>query len=211
MKKKRLSKRLKVALLVLLGSTPFACCFLCLYPWPIKEQKTVAARKDAQGNVVQEIILEHRYKWDIPLPAIACGSRTLFDRNRGAWGYKWFLEEPGKPRRELAFLGLKTPGPFYMGMGGPGDQELCLPVEEGSLWVYVNQTGPRSPSHEVVVFNDSQILHKCYLTCEQELEGTHDLYRLANGNRTIIYRRNQTDQAYDVITGSITDWNPAEQ
>src|SRR5437016_5827682 len=120
MKKKQLSKRLKVALLLLLGVTPLACCFLSCYLWPIKEQKTVAARKDAQGNVVQEIILEHCYKWDIPSTAIACGSCTLFDRNRCALGYKWFLVEPVKPRRELAFLGLKTPGPFYMEMGGPG-------------------------------------------------------------------------------------------
>jgi hypothetical protein len=208
MNKKRISKHLKLALLLLLGSTPFACCFLCCYPWPIKEQKTVAVRKDAQGNVVQEIILEHRYKWDIALPPIACGSRTLFNRNRG-WGYKWFLEEPGKPRRELAFFGLKTSGPFYL--GGPGDQEQCWPLEESSFWVYVLQTSPRSPHHEVVVFDDSQILHKAYLQFEQELEGTHDRYRFDTGKRAIVYRRNQEYEAYDVTTGTVTDWKPAEK
>src|SRR5437762_4416915 len=181
MKKKRLSKRLKVALLVLLGSAPFACCLLSCYPWPIKQQTTVGLRKDAKGNVVQEIILEHRYKWDIPMPG-PHGPTGLFyqlsGRNRREWGYKWFLEEPGKPRRGLAFFGLETPGPFSEISQNP--QESCSPVEESSLWVYVNQTSPRSPHHEVVVFNDSQMLHKGYLKCEQELEGTHDLYRFEN-------------------------------
>src|SRR6516164_1231695 len=107
MKTNPVSKRLKVASLLVLGLTPFVCCLLCCYPWPIREQKTVAVRKDAQGNVVQEIIMEHSYKWDIPLPPVACGSRSVFGRNRGEWGYKWFLQEPGQPFRELSFLGLK--------------------------------------------------------------------------------------------------------
>ncbi len=203
MKKKRLSKRLKVALLVLLGATPFACCLLCVFPWPIIQHETVGVRKDAQGNVVQEIILEHRGKWDIPFPG-AHGWTGLFGRNNRAWGYKWFLDEPGKPRRELAFFRLKTPGPFYL--GGRGTQEQCWPVEESPLWVYVNQTSPRSPHHEVVVFNDSQVLHKGYLRFEQELEGTNERYRYETSKRVIVYRRNQEYEAYDITTGDVIPW-----
>src|SRR5262245_26055656 len=132
MKNKGIWKRLKVASLLVLASTPFVCCLCAVIPWPMKDQTTVAVRKDAQGNVVQEIIMEHRYKWDIPFPG-AHGWTGLFGHNRRVWDYKWFLQEPGKPRRELSFLGLKTPGPLYMGKGGPDDQELCVPVEEDSV------------------------------------------------------------------------------
>ncbi len=183
MKKKRLSKRLKVALLVLLGSTPFACCFLCCFPWPIKEQKTVGVRKDAQRIVVQ-------------------GSRTVFDRNRGEWRYKWFLEEPGKPRREMAFL--VYPNVYF--------SDSCWPVDESSVWVHFKRNNPVSPTHTVLVFNDAQILHRGELTCEYELEGTHDRYKFANGNQTIVYRRTKEGyDAYDVTTGTVTDWKPAEK
>ena len=85
----------------------------------------------------------------------------------------------------------------------------CLPVQD-NLWVTtgffeVGMTAPLS----VVVFDDTGIVRRRKLKClDWNWKGTPYRFKFENGNRTLVYRVSQGFEAYDIVTDTVTPWEP---
>jgi hypothetical protein len=173
---------------LLLALSP--CCW-CLFPWLTHEPpETAAVRKDAQGNVVQMIVLEQSY-WTTARGIPAAHGPTSIRK----YSQKYFLEEPGKPRRELTFLRDNWIG------------NDCRPVDKSPLWVTAGFFGSKL---SVRVFDDKQMAYQRTLNCTPDLYHGGNDFRFENGNRTLVYRTAQGFEAYDVTTDAVMPWKPAK-
>ncbi len=192
MTKKRATKvgwPLKLGFL-LLALVPFTCCLLCFFPRLVHEPpETIGLRRDAQGNAAEQIVFEQSYWHFADLP----GHTRPFHIRR--YSHKCFLEEPGKPRRELTFLRDENIS---------GYSNTCKPVDTSPLWVRAGVFEPDNLS--VLVFDEAQIVHRRRLNYTSP--GSGPVFNFENGNRTVVYPTAQGFEAYDVITDTVAPWKP---
>jgi hypothetical protein len=193
MKTKRRNKhpwRFK-AWLVLLAFAPIlscGCCVFFFYPQETYDPpRTIGVRKDAQGNLVEQIVCHQSYQTFGYLP----GPHGFYPNRR--YSHKFFLEQPGKPRRELSFL---------------ANEHLCAPdssqaVSDTRLWVRAGFYGGQRLS--VLVFDDSQIVRRRNLKNTYR-EDQRENFWFENGNRRVAYWGGGGVEAYDVITDTVVPW-----
>ncbi len=183
---------------VLLALSPCGCCILALllkYAQVTHEPpKVIGVRKDAQGNVVQQIIMEASYRSIGSLPG---PDRPISTRK---YSFKYFLEEPGQPRRELTFL--RDIRVLY--------DHHPLPVNNSPLWVsagYDQEVRMGWDYHPLVVlvFDDAQVVHR-----RQLKDYSNSRPEFENGNRTYVFRSPEGLTAYDVTTDIVAPWKPAK-
>jgi hypothetical protein len=190
-------KKIRVAIVVgclLLALTPFGCCLLVFYPRHTREAPALmGVRTDAQGNVVQPIILETTYTTRGPFLG---GHGPWYEKSQ--YSRKYFLEKAGKPRLELTFLGQE-----HISEGVQGNMPCC-PVDNSPLWVAVYV----SIELWVVVFDETQVVHRRRFEYTSDDHGAG--FNFENGNRTLVYRTVQGLQAYDITTDTLMPRKPAK-
>ena len=157
----------------------------------------LGAREDAKGNIVQKVMCESSYRTTGPFP----GPHGFFTER--VYTHRYFLEEPGKARRELTFLDVNR------------SQVLgceCWPVDKSSVWVLAGDVTPVSGEHKllVVVFDEKRVLHRRTLNYKPDMNLRGPQFGFENGNRTLVYPADQGREAYDVLADKVTPWNPAE-
>ena len=145
---------------------------------------------DATGHVLRSIDLQRSYRVTGWLPDPNGGHQTRTVTNH------YFLNRPGKPRKELTFL--PTLEEAYI------DGEL-LPVTGTSAWVM--KTNPNLQERLVlIVFDDNGVLHrreipvssKPFLSPEPGLD-----YQFTSGNATMQFQYLGKSASYDVMTDTI--------
>jgi hypothetical protein len=185
----------------LLALLPFGCCLVVSWP-TVRSRETVLATKTVQGSRLQQLIVETTIRYSgPPLP----GPHGPFSLSKTT--YRYFIDEPGKPRRELSFLG-DIEGLLHLEL-------RWWSVDDSPLWVrtlpgYPLQSGNEARRSDwqisVVVFDETQAVYRRELKCFGEQK-----FRFLGGNRTIVYPTRQGFEAYDVTTDAITPWKPAKK
>src|SRR5438552_1055971 len=147
----QLNRLLRIGAVCFLATLcPCACCLFPFIPKkPVQERPVMlGAREDVQGKIVQKIMCEPTYRTTGPFP----GPHGFFTER--VYTYKYFLEEPGKPRRELTFLDVNRSNVFGC---------ECWPVDKSPVWVLAgDDVTPPQVEHKllVVVFDQTRVLHR---------------------------------------------------
>jgi len=185
---------------LVLALLPCGCGLFIFFPrFTQKPPHIVNVRKDAQGNVIQSIVLDQAF-WTVG----ALPGPHGFTPNR-YYSTKYFLEEPGKARRELPFI---HDYPIYY-------PHSCLPIEDTSLWVLVGffDMGMHAPI-TVVLFDETHVIRVHRIerkSGEPPKEFGISQWKFENGNRKLVYVGSHGLEAYDVITDTTAPWVRAAQ
>jgi hypothetical protein len=183
--------------IVLIGG---CCCYALFYNQSVWDQnEVVGVRKNAQGQVVSQVILRTTWARRGPLPGPHGPGMVSFDIGR-----KVFLYEGGQyPGRELTFFRDAKPDPFQW-------TKAANPVEGSRLWVVEEQ--PADDGHHqpielvLLVFDDTHIVRRRHLDRKCDWHHSELYARFFDGNRTIVYPTSDGFAAYDVIADTATPW-----
>jgi hypothetical protein len=175
-----------------------------------KPPAVLGERKDAQGEVIQQIVLDET-------DTVTTQNFTPEGAHRSATSErKYYWEEKGKPRREISWLNRASAyfenylpvenSTAWVGAKlyqGAADDVPAVLDSKGQLLAYPNKLF-------VVVFNADgivaqQTLHAIWIHTQDEA------FRIEPGNRAIIFRSPQGFKRFDIPANTITDLpsNPA--
>jgi len=158
--------------------------------------RVIGVRKDAQGNVLQQITLQgnsQRRGYFMPGPH---GFTSFWNSD---WYYLYLLE-PGKPDRELVFLrDLPHINPYN-----------CEPVYGTRLWAMITVTEPDDWRHgaeakrAIIVFDETHIVHHTTIDYEYDSKINGPVaIDFRDGNHSVVYRSSNGWKSLDVVTGRI--------
>ena len=146
--------------------------------------ETVGERTNQQVVVTQRIVRERSYtSEDVPLTPEG-------PRHKVKYTVKYFMEESGKPRREFS----------VMQSADFSNYEKYWPVEKTSSWVGtgIDPVGNGDILH-FVLFDESRIIRTRIFTVVPKWRSKKDEYELQDGNRTLILRKVDGIEKYDVL------------
>jgi hypothetical protein len=204
MKKDRrdqLNRLLRIGAVCFLAALcPCGCCLFPFIPKKLVHERPVmlGAREGAQGRITQKITCESSYRTIGPFP----GPHGFFTER--VYAHKYFLEETGKPRRELRFLDVNRSNVFRC---------ECWPVDKSPVWVLAgDDVTPPQVEHKllVVVFDQTRVLHRRTLKYKPDMNLRGPQFSFENGNRTLLYSTDHGLEAYDVLADKVTRWNQPE-
>ncbi|HEY2827970.1 MAG TPA: hypothetical protein VGJ04_10250 [Pirellulales bacterium] len=170
--------------------------------------KVIGERKNGNGQVVQQIILDETIYVTIQ-PLTPEGPHRSGTRDR-----HYYLDEPGKPRREIP--GLQSV-PIFL--------NSALPVADTNLWVAVSaeyESGGSAPAIsrpkqgggiELIAYADvfrTLVFNADGAVAEQKdysfwINKKEEEFRYDTGNRAIIFRSPQGFKKYDVVKNTVSD------
>jgi len=201
MKKDRrdqLNRLLRIGAVCFLAALcPCGCCLFPFIPKKLVHERPVmlGAREDAKGNIIQKIMCESSYRTTGPFP----GPHGFFTER--VYSHKYFLEEPGKVRRELTFLDVNRSNVFRC---------ECWAVDKSRVWVLAGDYVHEDHRILVVVFDEKRVLHRRTLKYKPDMNLRGPQFGFEAGNRTLLYPTDQGREAYDVLADKVTPWNSPE-
>jgi hypothetical protein len=150
--------------------------------------QTIGERTKSQG-VTQRIILESSYTTE-RVPVLTPDG--LRNRTHGTATY--FLEENGKPRREL---------PLMRSVVETSKSGKCWPVESTSQWLAAG-TDPIGNGDKLyfVLFDEKWIIRTNIFSVVPKWKSEKDEYELQDGNRIMLIRTPDGLVKYDVLANT---------
>jgi hypothetical protein len=149
--------------------------------------RTIGVRIDAQGVVQQRIVCEASYTNSLPMP----GPEGFTSKRR--YSLRYFLEAPGKPRRELTFL-----------RDAPISMCDLNPVPNNTMWAAAGFLEDEGRQFAVLVFDETQVrVHRRLNVTPDWGDPGHD-FRFGNGNSTLFFRSTRGFDAYDIATDTVS-------
>jgi hypothetical protein len=140
---------------------------------------------------------EKRWKWQYR-ESLVYESSSLTIAPNTYRTRKYFLEEPGKERRELTFL---HDVPVF---------DNCVPVDDTKLWVAASffEMGMDAPI-TVLVFDGWGIVRARKLRRKSGAAKPFGIFsfKFGTGNRTVMYAGPNGLEAYDVVTDEVGPLN----
>lgn len=148
---------------------------------------TVGERTDQQGTVTQRITLESSSTVE-KIPVLTPDGL----RNRTHDKSTYYLEEDGKPRRELPVM-------FSVNVNAR-NYEKCWAVQGTNLWLAagIDPIGNRDKLY-FVLFDQSRIIRTNVFNVVPKWKSEKDEYELQDGNHTLIIRAPDGLEKYDVL------------
>lgn len=182
-------------LLLLIGG----CTYLVFFSTTTEHDppRVIGVRKDALGNVVQQITFQSNSQRRGLMPG-PHGPTSIWNR----YWYYCDLLEPGKPDRELVFL-RDLPGI---------NAYKCHPVEGTPLWAMLTVKQPKQEdwfkgageTRAILLFDETHILHHTTIDYEHDWKrGGSVAIAFRDGNHTVVYRSAKGWKSLDVMTGRI--------
>ena len=174
-------------IIVLLPAMAFAAWQL-LFPLHRDPPKVIGVEGGPNGQFVRRIVYERSYRVIGWLPDPEGGHQTRIK-------YSHFFIETPNSRKELAFLHNVLPDSVIIA-------NLCLPVQNSSLWISAGYFNP-GPQIEVVVFDPSAVrTQRTINVSPDELHPGHDFW-FENGNTMLRFRVANGVGAYDVVNDKV--------
>ena len=180
----------------------------CDLPQHHQDPPVVLAEQTNSTGVVTQLILQRNYTTQL------MWFGTDGSHNVVTYDFRYYLQETGKPRRELPIKGtvftdcetFKAVGNTTLWVGmGPNTNGSRHPVGHAVTIRGHPATSRNEDDFDVVVFDDKHVLahHKFLVISKIEIE--EDAVRLKDGNRTIVFLSPTGPKKYDVLKDSVGD------
>jgi len=176
-----------ISICILLAGLLWLRMYLPVHYLPVESW---GSELDATGHVLRSIDLQRSYHVTGWMPDVEGGHQTTIVANH------YYLNRPGKPRKELTFLPTLEEG--YI------DGEF-LPVAGTSAWVM--KTNPNLLERVIlIVFDEKGVLHRREIQVSSKPFSSPEPgldYRFINGNATMQFNYLGKSGSYDVMTDKI--------
>ncbi|MDB6110210.1 MAG: hypothetical protein JWR69_1960 [Pedosphaera sp.] len=155
-----------------------------------KAPEVLGERTNEQGEVTHRIVREISYTVG-NIPVLTPDG----PRRRAENQVKYFMDEKGKPRRELPVM--------FLVNTNAGNYEKCWPVVGTSQWL-VAGTDPIGNRDKLffVLFDESRIIRTNVFSVIPRWKSEKSEYELQDGNRTMMIRSPEGFEKYDVLAGT---------
>ena len=154
--------------------------------------KLLGVRTNQQGMLTQRIVLESSYTTEA-IPVLTADG----PRNRTHGKTTYYIEDQGKPRRELPIM--------FAVNANAKNYEACWPVEGTNQW-FVAGTDPIGNGDKlyVVLFDESRIIRTNVFNVIPKWKSEKNEYELQDSNRTIIIRSPDGLLNYNLLEDAVT-------
>ena len=155
-----------------------------------KPPETVGIRTNLQGFVSQRIVREISYTED-RIPVLTPDG----PKNRTHGEVKYFLEELGKPRREITVM---HPSDF-------SNYGEYWPINDSPLWVGtgINPVGNKDRLN-IILFDENKVARTRTFSVVPKWKSSENEFAFQDGNRTMIIRSPDGLMKYNLVEDAVT-------